>query len=178
MCAAHKLAVEFIESGAKKLPLGRGSVVWTTQRSPTLVTLGRTVRTFREALGMTQDTLAAKLNYTNGWLSNFETGQHRPRADQVAAVEQALGLPPGALMSIYKQLDAEGLPTWTRPWIPEEEKASVLRTFQIALVPGLLQTKAYATALLIDEPLVEARLERQDPHTSRSRAADASLCAG
>jgi transcriptional regulator with XRE-family HTH domain len=55
-------------------------------RSPTLVTLGRMVRTFREAAGLTQKELAKAINYTNGWLSNVETGQLRPRVEQVTAL--------------------------------------------------------------------------------------------
>jgi transcriptional regulator with XRE-family HTH domain len=88
-------------------------------RSPTLVTLGRMVRTFRDAAGLTQKEFAKKLGYTNGWVSNVETAQLRPRSEQVTAMERALGVPPGALMNIYEQLDGEVLPGcsasgWTR----------------------------------------------------------------
>jgi transcriptional regulator with XRE-family HTH domain len=52
------------------------------------VTLGRMVRTFRDAAGLTQKELASRLGYTNGWVSNVETGQLRPRPEQVTALEQ------------------------------------------------------------------------------------------
>lgn len=131
-------------------------------RSPTLITLGRLVRTYREAAGLTQKELAARLNYTNAWLSSVETAPLRPRADQVTAIEQALALPPGALMTVHEQLDAESLPVWFRPWLEEEKSASVFRTFQLVLVPGLLQTEDYARALLADDEVaVQARMERQ-----------------
>lgn len=130
-------------------------------RSPTLITLGRTIRAFREAAGMIQKELAHKLGYTNAWLSNLETAQLRPRLEHITAIEEALGLPGGALVPIFNQLEAEVLPSWFRPWIDEERDASVLRTFQLALIPGLLQTPAYAHAVLGDEALVQARMERQ-----------------
>lgn len=110
-------------------------------RSPTLITLGRTVHTFRDAAGLTQKELAGALAYTNGWVSNLETGQLRPRSEQVTALEQALGTPPGALMNVYEQLDGEILPGWFREWVDEESQADVLRTFELALIPGLLQTE-------------------------------------
>ena len=111
---------------------------------------------------MTQRDLARKICYTDRWLSNFETGRQYPRADQVTAMEQALDLPTGALLNTFQQLEAESLPTWFRPWADEEREAEVLRTFQIALIPGLLQTEDYARALLPDnESLVQARMERQ-----------------
>jgi transcriptional regulator with XRE-family HTH domain len=136
----------------------------TRHRSPTLVTLGRQVRTFREAAGLTQKELAKAIDYTNGWLSNVETGQLRPRVEQVTALEQALGAPPGALMNIYEQLDGEVMPGWFREWVDEEARADVLRTFELAVVPGLLQIEEYARALLPgDESGVGRALRDESP---------------
>lgn len=132
-------------------------------RNPTLITLGRMVRTFRDAAGLTQKELAKALDYTNGWVSNVETGQLRPRAEQVTALEQALGVPPGALMNVYEQLDGESLPGWFREWVDEERRASVLRAFELALIPGLLQIEEYARALFPgDEEAVTQRMKRQE----------------
>jgi hypothetical protein len=41
----------------------------TKPRSPTLITLGRLVRTFRDAAGLTQKGLAGALGYTNRAIS-------------------------------------------------------------------------------------------------------------
>lgn len=132
-------------------------------RSRTLVTFGRLVRIHRDATGITQKELAKALDYTNGWVSNVETGQLRPRSEQVRSLEQALGLPPGALMAVYEQLDGESLPGWMREWIPEERRADVLRWVELSIIPGLLQTEGYARALLNDnDSAVRTRLERQD----------------
>ncbi|SCF42624.1 hypothetical protein GA0070618_6690 [Micromonospora echinospora] len=58
---------------------------------------------------------------------------------------------------------------WFRPWVDIEREAATLRAYQLAWVPGLLQTEAYARATLaggvlctdaVDE-LVAARLGRQ-----------------
>jgi transcriptional regulator with XRE-family HTH domain len=150
-----------VESHGRLLNPAKGGNM-TKRRSPTLITLGRLVRTFRDAAGLTQKGLASALGYTNGWVSNVETGQLRPRPEQVTALEQELGAPPGALMNVYEQLDAESLPGWFRDWVDEEERADVIRTFQLALIPGLLQTEEYARALLPDDEVgVVQRMERQ-----------------
>src|SRR3569833_484412 len=73
----------------------------TKRRSPTLITLGRLVRTFRDAAGLTQKGLASALGYTNGWVSNVETGQLRPRPEQVTALEHKLGAQHGAYMFVF-----------------------------------------------------------------------------
>jgi transcriptional regulator with XRE-family HTH domain len=131
-------------------------------RSPTLITLWRTIRIYREAAGMIQKELAHKLGYANAWLSNVETAQLRPRQEQLTAIEEALKIPPGVLMGIHTQLDVESLPGYLRSWTEQEDRATVLRTFHVALVPDLLQTEDYARALLADdEPAVRARLSRQ-----------------
>ena len=88
--------------------------------APTLITLGRTIRAFRESAGMIQIELAKQLGYTNAWLSNIETGQIRPRQDQLDAIEEILGIPSGVLLTIQKQHDAESLPGHLRPWPGEE----------------------------------------------------------
>lgn len=131
-------------------------------QNPTLITLGRLIRTYREVAGMIQKEMAGKLGYTNAWLSNLETGQLRPRIEHLIAIEEMLKIPSGVLLAVYDQLDRENLPGWFRPWIEEERQASVLRSLQLVLIPGLLQTEAYAGALLNDEEAVAARMKRQE----------------
>ncbi len=65
-------------------------------------------------------------------------------------------------MNVWEQLDGESLPGWFREWVDEEERADVLRTFQLALIPGLLQIEEYARALFPDdEAAVAQRMDRQ-----------------
>ena len=154
--------------------------------SPTLKTLGKLIRRYREAAGMTQEQLVERLDYSEGWLSNVETAQLRPRREAVQALEQVLGVPPGVLADVWDQFDAESLPVWVRAterrradqhryefgdeslpawardWFEEESKAEILRSFETAIIPGQLQTEAYARAILCgNEMSVAARMERQ-----------------
>lgn len=131
--------------------------------SPTLITLGRLVRRYRDEAGILQSELAAKLGYSTGWLSNLETGQLRPRREQVTAVEQALRVPPGVLMTVLDQLDNETTPDWFQEWREVEEKAGMFRWVELSIIPGLLQTPEYAAGLLHgDEAAIRMRLERQE----------------
>jgi transcriptional regulator with XRE-family HTH domain len=131
--------------------------------SPTLIKLGAAIRRYRQADGLTQAQLAQRVNYSEGWLSNLETGQLRPKGKAVGSVEKALSLPAGALMDLYDLLTEETPPGWFRPWLEEERAATVLRSFEQSIVPGLVQHEQYARALLNgDEAAVVARLERQE----------------
>jgi transcriptional regulator with XRE-family HTH domain len=111
---------------------------------------------------MDQESLATRVHYSKAWLSNVETGQVAPHAEQIVALEKALNLPPGALMNIREQFDAESLPRGCRPWTDEERRAAIMRTFQLALIPELLQTESYARALFPgDEASVQTLMVRQ-----------------
>lgn len=49
-----------------------------------------------------------------------------------------------------------------RDWLAEERRARRIRSFELAIVPGLRQTESYARALLNgNETAVQTRLERQ-----------------
>ncbi|WP_406080745.1 DUF5753 domain-containing protein [Micromonospora sp. NBC_00858] len=50
-------------------------------------------------------------------------------------------------------------PVWFRPWVDIEREAVALRAFQLAWVPGLLQTEAYARATLAWEALIPAEID-------------------
>ena len=61
-----------------------------------------------------------------------------------------------ALLNLARQANTPGwwhayadiLPSWLEPFVGLEAAASVIRTYQIQLVPGLLQTEGYARALI------------------------------
>lgn len=50
-------------------------------------------------------------------------------------------------------------PVWFRPWIDIERDAVALRAFQLAWVPGLLQTEAYARATFNGQALTQEEVE-------------------
>ncbi len=53
-------------------------------------TFGDALRVLREAAGMTIPALAAKVNYSKGYLGNVETGERRPTPDLAAACDRVL----------------------------------------------------------------------------------------
>ena len=61
-----------------------------------------------------------------------------------------------ALLNLAREANTPGwwhaysdvLPTWLEPYVGLEAAASIIRTYQIQFVPGLLQTEGYARALI------------------------------
>jgi len=135
--------------------------------SPALTKLAAAVRRYRKLRGHTQAQLAALIPCSDKTISAIETGRDRPSREMIVAVEAALGLPPDALVDLYDLLDAESLPSWMRDWLVEERSATSLRNFELAIIPGLLQTEEYARSLLHDnDAAVQARMDRQTILTS------------
>ncbi|MEV6986474.1 DUF5753 domain-containing protein [Sphaerisporangium sp. NPDC051017] len=56
------------------------------------------------------------------------------------------------MVRLYKATTWHKAPEYLRPWLEEEEDATGLRTWQPAIVPGLLQTPAYAREVLATIP--------------------------
>lgn len=143
--------------------------------SPSRVTLGRLIRFCRDSAGRKQNQLAQALGYSVGWLSNVETGQLRPRRDQITAIEEELALPTGTLTDVYDDLLKHESPHPVESFdrfIDLERTATTIHDYEALVVPGLLQTEETARAILaagrpgdrpeaIDE-LVDARMRRQE----------------
>lgn len=109
---------------------------------------------------MTQEELARTVNYSPSTVAMVETGARKPPPDFWERVDVALDTG-GAFARMLARL---GSPQWMREWEANERQATVLRSFEPIVVPGLLQTAAYARALfrsvgLFDEPEVEQRAE-------------------
>ncbi|MEV0806419.1 helix-turn-helix transcriptional regulator [Micromonospora sp. NPDC050200] len=124
------------------------------------------LRHMRVARRMTQEDLARAINYSPSTVAMVETEARKPPPDFWELVDTALDTG-GAFARMLVRF---GSPQWMREWEANERQATVLRSFQNMVVPGLLQTAAYARALfrsvgLFDEEEVErraaARLERQ-----------------
>jgi transcriptional regulator with XRE-family HTH domain len=130
--------------------------------SPALIKLAAAVRRHRTRTGYTQAALAREIPCSDKTISAIETGRERPSREMVAAIERALEVSDGALVDLYDLLEHESLPRWVRDWLVEERRASRLRSYEQAIVPGLLQIEDYARVLLGgNEIAVQARMERQ-----------------
>ena len=123
----------------------------------------------RAKAGVSRDELAERINYSPSLIGMIETTRRVPSLDFAKRCDEVLATT-GTLTRLQHHLRMAPFPSWFRPFAQHEAKATSLRTFELALVPGLLQTADYARALLSTrvgatedeiEQLVAARLERQ-----------------
>lgn len=133
--------------------------------SPTLLAFGRRFRRLREAKGWTQEAVARRANGGMGvkpqYIGAVENGRTRCTREFAETMDHALDAH-GELLYLYDDLVKDAtFPTWF-DWHTVEPEADMLQSYQPLLIHGLLQTPAYASALLKgDKEAVDARINRQ-----------------
>jgi transcriptional regulator with XRE-family HTH domain len=134
--------------------------------------LGKMLRRGRVAAGFSsQDALAAALGFDRSVVTKSESGDRVPSADVLLAWCGTCGMDAELFegMAALARGADDPVPTWFEGWLDAESTAHALRIWSPLLIPGLLQTPAYARALFEvafddDEKIdaqVAARMERQ-----------------
>ncbi|MFH8988465.1 helix-turn-helix domain-containing protein [Streptomyces sp. NPDC017940] len=107
---------------------------------------GARLRTWRDERGWTQDDLAERMGYSSTHLSSIETGRKAPtlrlarRADVAFAAEETFE-------RAWRVVRNAGLLEGFPQFVDHEAEAAEIRLFEVCVIPGLLQTPEYATAI-------------------------------
>ncbi|MEV6723360.1 helix-turn-helix transcriptional regulator [Streptomyces xanthochromogenes] len=148
--------------------------------------LGEELRKLRDGTGLTSGAAASLVGWHQSKVSRIETGRSGAKPADVARLLDAYGIDDPQLRSLLQALaDSAGsggvdwaqayrslLPPQYRDFISLESQARSARTLETSVVPGLLQTPAYARAVTraalgglppdkVDS-LVEVRIARQE----------------
>ncbi|WP_329139129.1 helix-turn-helix domain-containing protein [Streptomyces sp. NBC_00670] len=142
---------------------GIGSGNSEPEVSDSLRTFGEVVKAFRRRAGLTQEQFAPAVRYSVPTVAAIEQGRRFPPRDFVERAEEVLdGF--GALRNASRHVSRRpGLASWFRQWAHLEAEAVSLYTYECRLVPGLLQTEAYARTLFDNQlpPLGDEQIEVQ-----------------
>jgi transcriptional regulator with XRE-family HTH domain len=149
----------------------------------TRMLLGAQLRRLREAKGISREEAGYVIRGSESKISRMELGRvgFKERdvmdlltlygvADEHERVEM-LGLTRDANTPGWWHRYSDLLPTWFQSYLGLEAAAALIRTYEVQFVPGLLQTEAYARAVILlghgradDEEIerrVALRIERQ-----------------
>ncbi|MEV4378559.1 helix-turn-helix transcriptional regulator [Streptosporangium sp. NPDC049644] len=137
------------------------------------VRFGAEMRRLRLAAQLSQTAVARRLGCTQTQISRLESASRTPSKSDAERLDQLYGKANGiSFTGIREHIIAQpGGPAWFWNWAEEiEPRALVIRSWDPLLVPGLLQTEAYARYLFSRGPQitseeleqrVEARMQRQ-----------------
>lgn len=107
---------------------------------------GVQLRRSREAKGLTQEALGRLIGFSDAWVSCVERAVRSPTHDfaQVADHHLATG---GTLELMWWTLKHTALIEGFPEYAALESKATTVRLFELGVIPGLLQTREYATII-------------------------------
>ncbi|MEV0198026.1 helix-turn-helix transcriptional regulator [Nonomuraea sp. NPDC050691] len=147
------------------------------------ILLGSQLRRLREAKGVTREEAGHLIRGSESKISRMELGRVGFKERDVADLLTLYGVTDAearaAVLDLVTKANEPGwwhrfndvLPTWFQAYVGLEEAAERIRTYEVQFVPGLLQTKEYARAVVTagaagvgpDEIArrVDLRLERQ-----------------
>lgn len=124
------------------------------------IMLGSQLRRLRENKGITREEAGDQIRGSESKISRMELGRvgFKPRdvADLLTYYGVADAEARTAVMDLVERANEPGwwhrfndlLPTWFQAYVGLEEAATRIRTYEVQFVPGLLQTKEYARAVI------------------------------
>jgi transcriptional regulator with XRE-family HTH domain len=124
------------------------------------ILLGSQLRRLREGRGITREQAGYEIRASASKISRIELGRvalkERDVADLLTLYQVTDEAERGPLLALANAANVPGwwhrygdlLADWFQPYLGLEEAASIIRTYQIQFVPGLLQTPDYARAVI------------------------------
>ncbi|MEU5977442.1 helix-turn-helix transcriptional regulator [Streptomyces sp. NPDC047315] len=107
---------------------------------------GARLRSSREARGWKQDDLGTQMGYSGRHISAIETARKPPSLPFSRAADTALGTE-GTFELLWREMAHGALLEGFSAYVDLEARATEIRVYETGVVPGLLQTPAYARAL-------------------------------
>lgn len=124
------------------------------------ILLGAQLRRRREAKGISREEAGYTIRASESKISRMELGRVSFKERDVADLLILYGVTDpeerDALVALAREASQPGwwrqyadvVPSWFHSYIGLEESASLIRTYEVQFVPGLLQTEEYARAII------------------------------
>jgi transcriptional regulator with XRE-family HTH domain len=138
------------------------SIFGTRASGPTVqrLVLGSQLHRLRDSRGISAEQAAEAIRGSHSKISRMEHGRVGFKDRDVSDLLTLYGVTDpeerAALLNLAREANTPGwwhaysdiLPNWLEPYVGLEAAASVIRTYEVQFVPGLLQTEGYARALI------------------------------
>ncbi|MEU5907358.1 helix-turn-helix transcriptional regulator [Micromonospora sp. NPDC047527] len=123
--------------------------------------LGAQLRRLREASGVTREGAGWEIRSSESKISRMELGRVGFKERDVSDLLTLYGVTDGqerdALLKLARDANSPGwwhrygdvLPSWFQSYLGLEAAAALIRSYEVQFVPGLLQTREYARAVVL-----------------------------
>jgi transcriptional regulator with XRE-family HTH domain len=122
--------------------------------------LGTQLRRLRETAGITRADAGYRIRASESKISRIELGRVGFKERDVADLLTLYGVTDdeerATLLSLARDANTPGwweqysdlMPNWFQPYVGLEAAAALIRTYEVQFIPGLLQTRDYARAVI------------------------------
>jgi hypothetical protein len=126
--------------------------------------LGQHLKRMREAAGVSREDAGWEIRASESKISRMEGGKVGYKERDIADLLSLYGVDDGEererLLALARDANAQGwwhrygeaLPSWFQSYLGMEAAANQIRTYELQFVPGLLQTRDYARAVMLLGP--------------------------
>ncbi|MBA6438491.1 helix-turn-helix domain-containing protein [Streptomyces sp. GMR22] len=128
---------------------------------------GSRVRRLRTAAGLTQAELGERTHVVSTRITQIERASGaKPTFELARTLDTVLGAD-SLLVDMWPYVYREAFPDWSRAFMAYSERAVSIREYAAQVVPGLLQTRDYARAVLSLDPLLSGEQQLEERVTAR-----------
>ncbi|MFF4276454.1 Scr1 family TA system antitoxin-like transcriptional regulator [Streptomyces sp. NPDC001536] len=134
--------------------------------------LGKQLAAARRAAGYTQSALAALVKVDEETIASIEQGRRSLKPDLAVLLDEILQTKGMLSVGVANLPEIDQFPMWAELYMEHEREAIALSLYANQVLPGLLQTRAYAETVLRErvpaygedeiETKTAARVERQE----------------
>jgi transcriptional regulator with XRE-family HTH domain len=122
--------------------------------------VGAQLRRLRETQGLTREAAGYRIRASESKISRLELGRVGFKDRDISDLLELYGVEDEAqreaLVALAREANSPGwwhsyddvLPNWFQTYVGLEEAATLIRSYEIQFLPGLLQTEAYARAVV------------------------------
>lgn len=150
-----------------------GLMVTTTRRNASAMKMvGALLALYRQSAGHTQRSLGERFVISEQQIASIEQGRRPLKPDLAEQLDELLCTKGALSVALSRMPEVDLIPLWAEEYLDREREAIAISWYESSLLPGLLQTEAYAQAVfrsrvpVYDEDeiaqLVEGRIARQE----------------
>ncbi|WP_371100402.1 helix-turn-helix domain-containing protein [Streptomyces sp. PU_AKi4] len=144
----------------------------TTRRNASAMKMvGALLALYRQAAGHTQRSLGERFVISEQQIASIEQGRRPLKPDLAEQLDELLCTRGALSVALSRMPEVDLIPLWAEEFLDREREAIAISSYENQVLPGLLQTEAYARAVFrsrvpfYDEDTIArrtaARIERQ-----------------
>lgn len=160
------------ESRSVSMMMHMGTIRRARKNASAMKMGGALLALHREAAGYTQRSLGERFVVGEQQIASIEQGRRPLKPDLAEQLDELLDTRGALSVALSKMPEVDLVPLWAEEYLDREREAIVISWYESLLVPGLLQTEAYARAVFRSrvpvydedeiEQLIMARIERRE----------------